>query len=71
MSSNEWIAGIFEPLIDSIEVGIYVLDNSGIVKRVNKFILENYGWKTGELLGQNIFDLMPDLAEAEVEKNFR
>ena len=71
MSSNEWIAGIFEPLIDSIEVGIYVLDNSGIVKRVNKFIVENYGWQAGELLGQNIFELMPDLAEAEVEKNFR
>jgi PAS domain S-box-containing protein len=71
LASSGWIADVFDAFVDSIEVGLYVLDCEGVVKRVNRFILEHYGWGLDELLERNIFDLMPDLGEAGVEEKFR
>lgn len=71
LSSKGWIADIFDPLIDSIEVGVYVLDREGVIKQVNRFIVETYGWEQNELLGKNIFELMPDLGGAGIEEKFR
>lgn len=71
LTSKEWIADIFEPLIDSIDVGVYVLDRSGVIVRVNTFILKQYAWEAEELIGQNIFLLLPDLTDIGMEENFR
>ncbi len=69
--SKGWIPRIFDSFIDAIEVGVYVLDRSGVVRQVNKFITEHYGWQPQELLGKNIFELMPDLTETVVEEKFK
>jgi PAS domain S-box-containing protein len=70
-SHHEWLGNMFEPLIDSVDVGVYVLDCQGIIRRVNKYVLEHYVWETKELIGQNIFELMPDLNEMGIEENFK
>jgi PAS domain S-box-containing protein len=62
---------MFESFIDSIDVGVYVLDCSGTITRVNQYVLEHYQWETRELVGENIFELMPDLKELGVEKRFK
>ncbi|UCD56393.1 MAG: PAS domain S-box protein [Candidatus Hydrogenedentota bacterium] len=71
LSSKKWAVDIFEPLIDSIEVGVYVLDLSGTIKRVNRFILEQYEWEADELVGKNIFELLPDLSDMGLERKFK
>jgi PAS domain S-box-containing protein len=70
LPSAEWIESMFESFIDSIEVGVFVLDTNAIIRRVNKYMLEQYPWPE-ELIGQNIFELMPDLADLGVEKRFK
>jgi PAS domain S-box-containing protein len=62
---------MFESLIDSIEIGVVVLDCNGVVNRVNKAFLEQYHMQSEELLGNNIFGLLPDLADLGVENRFR
>ncbi len=69
--SVESITAMFEAFVDSIEVGVYVLDCAGVIVRVNRYILEHYGWKPEELIGQNIFELMSDLSGLGVEKRFK
>jgi PAS domain S-box-containing protein len=66
-----WVADIFDAFIDSIDVGVYILDCNGIIKQVNRFIVEQYGWEPHELLERNIFELMPDLGEVGIEEKFR
>jgi len=70
LSSKEWIADIFNCFMDSIDVGVYVLDCTGVIERVNRFMLDNYDWEEPELIGRNIFELMPDLGDAGLEENF-
>ncbi len=70
LSPKGWIVDIFDRFLDSIEVGVYVLDCAGVIKRVNRFITDRYDWKPHELIGRNIFELMPDLGEAGVEEKF-
>ncbi|RJP16626.1 MAG: PAS domain S-box protein [Candidatus Abyssobacteria bacterium SURF_5] len=69
--SPKWIKCMFESFIDSIDIGIFVLDCNGVINRVNKSLLDQYRLNTEELLGRNIFELMPDLADLGVEKRFR
>jgi len=69
--SMQWITGMFDSFLDSIDVGVFVLDCDGVIKLVNKFVLDQYGWEKDELMGRNIFELMPDLNEAGLEENFR
>ena len=71
LTSKGWIADVFDLFVDSIEVGVFVLDCKGVVKRVNRFVLEQYGWTLTDLLDKNVFDVMPDLGEAGVEEKFR
>jgi PAS domain S-box-containing protein len=71
LMQRKWVADIFDAFIDSIDVGVYILDCDGIVKRVNRFIVEQYGWEPHELLETNIFELMPDLGEVGIEEKFR
>ncbi len=71
MPFQKWMGEIFEPLINSIDVGVYVLDCQGVIKHVNKYVLEHYEWETRELIGENIFELFPDLANAGIEEKFR
>jgi PAS domain S-box-containing protein len=61
---------IFEPLIDSIEVAVFMLDCSGAIERVNRYFLEQYPWSRPDLIGKNIFELMPDLNDMGVKKTF-
>lgn len=69
--SPKWIKSMFELFIDFIDIGIFVLDCKGVVNRVNKSLLEQYQWRPEDLLGKNIFELIPDLTEMGVEKRFR
>ena len=71
LSFQKWRGEIFEPLINSIEIGVYVLDCNAVIKRINNYVLEHYGWEIGELIGENIFELFPDADDAEIEDNFR
>lgn len=71
LPSAESIKAMFESFIDSIEVGVYVLDCAGVIIRVNRYIIEHYGWKSEELVGQNIFELMSDLTGLGVKKRFK
>ena len=64
-----WVKDIFEPLIDSIEVAVFVLDCSGAIKRVNRYFLEQYPWSMPDLISKNIFELMPDLNDMGVKKS--
>lgn len=66
-----WMGEIFESLINSIDVGVYVLDCQGVIRRVNDYVLEHYQWETRELIGENIFELFPDLDNAGIEEKFR
>ncbi|MBI5116783.1 PAS domain S-box protein [Candidatus Poribacteria bacterium] len=70
-SSTKWIEAMFESFIDSIDVGVFVLDTAGTINRVNRFILEHYRWELSELIGKNIFELMPDLLALGVQKGFK
>ncbi|MBI4831235.1 MAG: PAS domain S-box protein [Candidatus Lindowbacteria bacterium] len=71
LPSAKWIEAMFESFIDSIDVGVFVLDTAGIINRVNRFITGQYRWKPAELIGKNIFELMPDLRDLGVEERFR
>jgi len=66
-----WMKDICEPLIDSIEVAVFVLDCSGEIKLVNRYFLEQYPWSTPDLISKNIFELMPDLNDLGVKKTFK
>jgi two-component system NtrC family sensor kinase len=68
--SPQWIKYMFEPFLDSIQVGIFVLDCDGIIKRVNKCFLEQYRWEPEDLVGQNIFEMLPDLVNLGVKNRF-
>ncbi len=61
---------MFESFIDSIDVGVFVLDCCGTVNRVNRRLLEHYRWNKEELVGQNLFALVPDLTALGVEERF-
>ncbi len=65
-----WVADIFEPLIDSIDIAVFILDCTGAIHRVNRYFLEQYAWMTEDLIGQNIFELMPDLHDLGVREKF-
>lgn len=69
--SLKWAELMFESFIDSIDVGVYVLDCNGVVTRVNAYMVEQYQWDTDELVGKNIFELLPDLAQLGVEERFK
>jgi len=68
---QKWMGEIFEPLINSIDAGVYVLDCQGVIKRVNKYVLEHYKWEMSELIGENIFELFPDLDNVGIEEKFK
>lgn len=65
-----WVADIFEPLIDSMEVAVFILDCAGAIHRVNRYFLRQYPWAMEDLIGQNIFELMPDLEDLGVKEKF-
>ena len=71
LTQKGWVAEIFDAFVNSIDVGVYILDCNGLVKQVNRFIVEQYGWEAHELLERNIFELMPDLGEVGIEEKFR
>jgi len=51
-----------ESVVESIQQGIIVLDNSGHVISVNGFILERYGWKR-DAIGKDLFEYDPQMVE--------
>ncbi len=57
-----------ESVVESIQQGIVVLDQSGRVISANRFMKEEYGWRI-EQTGprKDIFDYSPDLAETLAE----
>jgi PAS domain S-box-containing protein len=65
------LKALFDHFMDSIDAGVYVLDCDGIIERVNRYILDTYKWEPRELIGRNIFELMPDLHDAGIEGIFR
>ncbi|GAB4352306.1 MAG: hypothetical protein Kow0099_36540 [Candidatus Abyssubacteria bacterium] len=71
MNSVRSMSEVFAALINSIDVGVYVLDVNGTILWINRYILEHYRWELNELVGQNIFELIPDLAEMGVVEAFR
>jgi len=71
LPAQEWFEPMFMEFLDSIDVGVYVLDLKGVITRVNRYILDHYQWEMKELAGQNIFELMPDLIDMGVEEKFR
>jgi PAS domain S-box-containing protein len=71
LSSTRWIADIFDRFIDSIEIGVYVLDRTGVILKINKFALERNEWEEYEVVGRNVFDVMPDLSETGLEEKLR
>lgn len=71
LRSVKSVEDVFESLIDSIEAGVYVLDTDGTIKRVNRYILDHYEWEPDELVGRNIFEVLPDLAAMGVQDRFK
>jgi PAS domain S-box-containing protein len=67
---ERWMEDIFEPLIDSMEEAVFVLDRSGTIHRVNRYFLNQYPWSSEDVVGQNIFELMPDLNDLGVKRKF-
>jgi PAS domain S-box-containing protein len=70
LNSSNSIGELFAAVIDCIDVGVYVLDVKGTILRVNKYILDHYQFEPDELVGHNIFELNPDLAEMGIAKAF-
>ena len=51
-----------QAIVESIQQGIVVLDRNLIVRRVNRYMIESYGWST-QAVGQRLFDYRPDYQE--------
>jgi PAS domain S-box-containing protein len=51
-----------QSVVQSIQQGIVVLDNSGRILSINDFMRQHYGWNTREALRQDLFAYSPDLA---------
>jgi PAS domain S-box-containing protein len=51
-----------QSVVESIQQGIVVLDNSGHIISVNNFMQERYGWDENAI-GQDLFAYRPDLNE--------
>ncbi|MBN1681453.1 MAG: GAF domain-containing protein [Anaerolineae bacterium] len=50
-----------QAVVESIQQGIVVLDADLTVRRVNRYMVEHYGWST-VAVGQKIFEYRPDYA---------
>jgi PAS domain S-box-containing protein len=50
----------FEALFDNASIGIVVMNSSGQIVALNKFLLGQFGYKTEELIGKSIEVLMPE-----------
>ena len=51
-----------ESVVESIQQGIIVLDNSGHVISINSFLTDRYGWKRN-IVGADLFEYAPEVAE--------
>ena len=49
----------YQNLYDNAPVGYQELDKNGFIVQVNKTEAEMLGYKTGELIGKSVFDLIP------------
>ncbi|MBN1203181.1 MAG: GAF domain-containing protein [Anaerolineae bacterium] len=48
-----------QAVVESIRQGIVVLDRDLVVRRVNRYMIERYGWETSAI-GRTLFDYRPD-----------
>jgi len=53
-----------ESVVESIQQGIVVLDQSGRVISANSFMEARYDWVNSAAVGQDLFDYQPKMAEA-------
>ncbi len=51
-----------QAVVESIQQGIVVLDQELLVRRINRFMMERYGWNN-DAVGQALFDYRPDYAD--------
>jgi len=51
-----------QSVVESIQQGIVVMDRDLVIRRVNSFMAEWYGWST-EAVGRSLFEYRPDYAE--------
>ncbi len=51
-----------QAVVESIQQGIVVLDADLNIRRVNRYMIDHYGWAQ-EAVGQRLFDYRPDYAE--------
>ncbi|MBN2303808.1 MAG: GAF domain-containing protein [Anaerolineae bacterium] len=49
-----------QAVVESIQQGIVVMDKDLVIRRVNSFMAEWYGWSTTEAPNQRLFDYRPD-----------
>jgi PAS domain S-box-containing protein len=50
-----------ESVVESIQQGIVVLDQTGRILSINDFMEQRYGWKSEVALRQNLFEFQPGL----------
>ena len=61
----------FEEILDSINDYIYLIDSNWNFVYVSKYSAKDCGFEPSELIGKNIWSVMPQLLGTEVEKNYR
>jgi PAS domain S-box-containing protein len=52
-----------ESVVESIQMGIVVLDKSGRILSINEFMIQRYGWDEETALRQDLFSYRPNLNE--------
>lgn len=58
-------------IMESINEGIFYLDNEWRFKYINKRAANNFGFESGDLFNQNIWDKFIHIKATVIEKNFR
>jgi len=57
-------------ILNSIGEGIVVLDTRGCIVNINEFVERKFQWDKSKILGQNVFELYPDLKEQGLLDSF-
>lgn len=67
-----WNPSMFLPiLIDNLDTGVFVLDREYRVVLWNRFMVSRSGKKAEAVMGQNLFELFPDLPRKWFEKKIQ
>lgn len=66
----EGLQRLQDMIFDSIAQGIIVLDKEANIIKFNKFTRERYKFTNEEVIGRNIFEIIPDLKQLKIDKIF-